>query len=151
MAKGAEKQSEKESQTCLQEGESPFQGEAFELLKDASKAGKHGEKKERSQASITAAANEIADGDFDAAAISQQMFPHLFDMNGISREKQAIRIDSIQAGINGVLEDADSQYRVRFGQNSIKTPGGTNLEIYDELNGNTVDSLNFVIPNYQWR
>lgn len=152
MAKGAEKNTEKAKQPDVQGGDSALQQEAIELWKDASKVDQSG-KKERpnSLPAVTiAATNDISDGDFDAAANSQRLFPQLFDMNGVSREKQSERIESIRASINDALEDGNSQFRVRFGDNIIKTPGGRNLEIYDK-SGATVDSLDFVIPNFQWR
>ncbi len=48
--------------------------------------------------------------------------------------------------INAGLKADNSQYRLRFGQNIIKTPGGRHLEIVDG-SGRVTDSMDFVVPD----
>lgn len=47
--------------------------------------------------------------------------------------------------INRRLVSEGSQYRLRFGQNVIKTPGGRRLEIIDRQ-GHVRDRLDFIVP-----
>lgn len=47
--------------------------------------------------------------------------------------------------INRRLASEGSQYKLRFGQNVIKTPGGRRLEIIDRQ-GHVHDTLDFIVP-----
>jgi len=49
--------------------------------------------------------------------------------------------------MNYGLKSDGSQYRLRFGQNIIKTPGGRHLEIIDG-SGRVTDSMDFVVPSF---
>ncbi len=108
--------------------------------------------KGQSHSLLSEAASELSDGNIDKSAISQQLFPRLFDMSDVfSQAKQDDRIARIENGLNRNLSEAQSEFRVRFGDNVIKTPGGTRLEVYDRRDGITVDAVDFVIPDYKFR
>jgi len=59
------------------------------------------------------------------------------------REGEQQLLDKMNAG----LKADGSEYRLRFGQNIIKTPGGRHLEIVDR-SGRALDSMDFVVPDF---
>jgi hypothetical protein len=78
-------------------------------------------------------------GDRDERALLEGQFSAQAKLAG-ERGEQAM-LDKL----NNALKGDGSPYRLRFGQNHIKTPGGRRLEIVD-ASGHVTDHLDFVVP-----
>ena len=83
-------------------------------------------------------------GDSETRAAIADNFGVLAQNGGREGEQQLLN------KMNAGLKADGSEYRLRFGQNIIKTPGGRHLEIMND-SGRVTDSMDFVVPNFVGR
>lgn len=78
-------------------------------------------------------------GDRDERALLEGQISSQAKLAGRQGEQQVLD------KLNNALSNDGSPYRLRFGQNHIKTPGGRRLEIVD-ARGQVTDQLDFIVP-----